>query len=408
MNIVMRHLRTLCILLSMLSLSSSCQSQIHQYNPNFEISARNFCDTIPIEIEDDQIYLNVEIQGRRYRFNLDTGSSQGMVFRGDFLRSCKELGNIISRDANNHLDTVKVVQMPSFRLGKIRISGYVASLMPRPSVSNKYDAIIGFDLFNRGLCAKIDARRKLLILSDRKKIFDYESGYTLKYKLKWFVPYVTVSPFIRHDDQALFDLGSKSLYTMSKQSFDEHVVKDLSRLSRPLGADIQRQVEGRTVGQMSIGGHGAEQRGEVVFLKLDRLKWGEFAFEDLRTMTTQGASRIGAELLRYGNVIINPFKKTITFQPFTISDRVTIGNKPMRVAFVPRGNKATVGLVHPQSDAYKAGLRSGDTILQIDDREIRTFQQFLSFPFVEGRNYDFTVKDLKGNIKHVEMSRWGE
>ena len=405
---MVKNLRLICILLSMLSLSSSCQSQIHQYNPNFEISARNFCDTIPIEIEDDQIYINVEIQGRRYRFNLDTGSSQGMVFRGDFLRSCKELGNIISRDANNHLDTVKVVQMPSFRMGHINISGYVASLMPRPSVSNKYDAIIGFDLFNRGLCAKIDARHKWLILSNRKKIFDYENGYTLKYKLKWFVPYVTVSPFLRHDDQALFDLGSKSLYTINKHSFDEHVAKDLSRLSRSLGADIQSQIEGRTVGQMSIGGHGAERRDEVVFLKLDRLKWGDFSFEQFRTMTTQGASRIGAELLRYGNVIINPFKRTITFQPFTIYDNVKIGNKPMRVAFVPNGNKASVGLVHPKSDAYKAGLRSGDIILQIGDRPINTWQQFLAFPFVEGDNYIFTVRDLKGATKHVEMSRWGE
>ena len=53
--------------------------------------------------------------------------------------------------------------------------------MPRHSISDKYDAIIGFDLFNRGICAKIDKQRGLLILTDEKKLFRAEekAGYTL-------------------------------------------------------------------------------------------------------------------------------------------------------------------------------------------------------------------------------------
>lgn len=408
MTVFQKHIRVFAAVVMLMTISTSCSSQIHRYTPDINLSRKNFCDTIPIEIEDDQVYVNVNMQGQSYRFNLDTGSSQGMVFRGDFLRNCKELGNIISRDANNHVDTVKVVQMLPFRMGNITVSGYVASVMPRRAVSNRYDAIIGFDLFNSGLCAKIDARRKIMILTDRKKFFDQETGHALKYKQKWFVPYVTVSPFTRHDDQALFDLGAKALYTMGKESFKEHYAKDLSRLSRQLGADIKSQIEGRTIGNMYIGGHGAEQRDEVVFLKLDRMKWGDYSFEQLRTMTTQGASRIGAELLRYGSVIINPFKKQIVFQPYNHANAVKVGNKPMRVAFVPAGGRASVGLVHPLSDAYKAGLRSGDIIMKIDDKPIASWNQFLNFHFIESRNYTFTVRDTKGNIKQVRITRWGE
>ena len=127
---------------------SVVMGQMHRYNPNFAISHRNFCDTIPIEVEDDQIYINVTMNGKSYRFNLDTGSSQGMVFTGSRIDSLKELGNIISRDANNQTDTVRVVQIPKFTLGSLSIDGYVASLLPSSAVRQKFDAIIGFDLFN--------------------------------------------------------------------------------------------------------------------------------------------------------------------------------------------------------------------------------------------------------------------
>ena len=175
---------------------SVVMGQMHRYNPNFAISHRNFCDTIPIEVEDDQLYINVMMNGKSYRFNLDTGSSQGMVFTGSRIDSLKELGNIISRDANNQTDTVRVVQIPKFTLGSISIDGYVASLLPSSAVRQKFDAIIGFDLFNRGLCGKIDTENKWLILSDQKRIFkkEEENGYGIKYKLKWFVPYLYVSP----------------------------------------------------------------------------------------------------------------------------------------------------------------------------------------------------------------------
>ena len=382
-----------------------------------------FCDTIPIEIEDDQVYVRVLVGDQSYRFNIDTGSSQGMVFpNSSIIRhpSSKTLGNIVSRDANYHLDTVRVVQLPPFRLPllnntqhptpntqELEISHYVASLMPRPSFNDKYDAIIGFDLFNRGLCAKIDAQRGIMVLTNNRRAFrDEESeGYTVKYKLKWFVPYLFVSPFVRHTDEALFDLGSPQLYTMNKESYNQHLQDDLSRLNKNLGADIQRQTEGRAYGQLAIGGHGAEKKDEVAFLRLDRLKFGNFAFNDLRAITTQGASRIGAEILNYGSVIINPFQRQLTFLPYNNDDHVLVGNKPFQVAFVPSNSSrgaVAVGLIWEKSEVYKAGMRQGDVILQIDQRPILTFRDFTQFRFVKGESHRFRMLGTDGKEKIVE------
>ena len=407
--------------------------QLHRYNPNFGLSAENFCDTISIDVEDDLILMPVRIDNKVYRFCLDTGSSQGMVYANSNIPDLVPLGNIISRDANNHVDTVQVIQLPPFTLptnsSQLTVSGYVASLMPRHSISDKYDAIIGFDLFNRGICAKIDKQRGLLILTDEKKLFRAEekAGYTLRYKLKWFVPYLYVSPFVRHTDEALFDTGAPLFYTMSRESFDQHLASDLANLHKNLGAGIERQVEGRAEGHLTLGGFGLEKKDEVVFLHLDRLKWGDFAFTDLHTITTQGASKIGAKLLDFGTVIINPFRKHITFQPYPNevpssgeeglgvvarpspsgeleggSSSVRVGNKQFSVAFVPYKGQAVVGLIWEGSPPYKAGMRQGDVILQIDQRPINSFADFQRFGFIKGERHRFRLRDQQGVEKIVE------
>ena len=429
-------------LLLSLSWCSLHAQQLQRYNPHFHLSAKNFCDTIPIIIEDDLILLPVTIGDQQFRFLLDTGSSQGMVYANTDVYPLVTLGNIISRDANNHQDTVQVVQLPPFTLNTlpssarptatlssertlnstpITISGYVASLMPRDAVSSKYDAVIGFDLFNRGLCAKIDRQQSVLILSDNKKAFRNEEklGHTLRYKLKWFVPYLYVSPFVRHTDEALFDTGSTALYTMSRQSFDEHVAADLANLSKQLGADIERQVEGRAQGHLSIGGFGIEEKDEVVFLHLDRLKWADFSFTDLHAITTQGASKIGSQILSYGSILINPFRKRITFLPNPSTavplptgegqggasdgapSSVRVANRQLGVAFVPQQGRATVGLIWDQSQPYQAGMRQGDIILQIDQRLILTFADFLRFRFVKGEPHTFRLITADGTEKTV-------
>ena len=407
--------------------------QLHRYNPNFGLSAENFCDTISIDVEDDLILMPVRIDNKVYRFCLDTGSSQGMVYANSNIPDLVPLGNIISRDANNHVDTVQVIQLPPFTLptnsSQLTVSGYVASRMPRHSISDKYDAIIGFDLFNRGICAKIDKQRGLLILTDEKKLFRAEekAGYTLRYKLKWFVPYLYVSPFVRHTDEALFDTGAPLFYTMSRESFDQHLASDLANLHKNLGAGIERQVEVRAEGHLTLGGFGLEKKDEVVFLHLDRLKWGDFTFTDLHTITTQGASKIGAKLLDFGTVIINPFRKHITFQPFPNevpssgeeglgvvarpspsgeleggSSSVRVGNKQFSVAFVPYKGQAVVGLIWEGSPPYKAGMRQGDVILQIDQRPINSFADFQRFGFIKGERHRFRLRDQQGVEKIVE------
>lgn len=378
------------------AVSATSHAQMHRYDLSFNLSKHNFCDTIPIDVINNQVYINATMNGRPLRLNLDTGSSQGMVYADFSVGRLTTLGGVISRDANQHVDSLVAVELPPFTIGGITVSHYVATMVPRKRVRRNYDASVGFDIFNRGICAKIDARRGILVITDLPGVFDGEQGYALKYKMKWFVPYVLVSPFMRHVDQALFDLGSRPLYTMNKASFDTHSYKS---------KQVNAQVEGRSRGHLAIGVHGPEDEDEVAFLHLDRLKWDDFSFTDYHTITTQGASRIGVEILNYGSVVINPFKKRIVFQPYNNADSVRVGNKQMGVAFVPEEGRTAVGLIWDGCEAYQRGMRQGDVVLRVNNTVIRTFDDFVRFPFVEGRKYKFLLVDREGKNKEVMTER---
>lgn len=376
-------------------ITNSVWAQMHNYDTNFEYSLHHFVDTIPIEIEKNQIFVWVEINGKQHRFNIDTGSSQGVVYQDSHLDNHIELGRVVSRDAAGNRDTVRVIQLPPMKIGRLGITNYVASVFTRHRSHQNYDAILGFDLLNKGLCCKIDARQKHIILTDRRDFFDQEPGYGIRYKLKWFVPYLLVSPFKRHVDEVLFDTGSRHLYTMNKQSFDQHAYKS---------KNVESQVESRAHGSFAIGHLGAERTDEVAFLNLDRLKWDEFSFNRVRAITTQGASRIGAQILDYGTITINGFRRKITFQPYQGIDSVEVNNPLPRIAYIPRFGRPVIGLILEDCNEYRAGLRQGDMILAINRKSVDSFDEFVNYPFVEDRVYLILVKTKDGRNKEVTLT----
>ena len=169
--------------------------------------------------------------------------------------------------------------------------------------------------------------------------------------------------------------------------------------------DFETQVEGVSWGRRSIGTFGAERPGETAFLWLDELQWDFFTFHDYHTLTTQGNSRIGAQILNYGNIIINPKRKELIFQPFEEGNHCYISNTQTDIAFVPYNGHAMVGLIWEKSKQYESGLREGDVILSIDNIPILSFQHFLNYPFISSHKHQFKVRGSDGRIRIVESER---
>lgn len=379
---------------------SKINDGMYRYNLSFTLSKTNFVDTIPIVFSDDQVYIPVMIDGQKRMFNLDTGSSGGVVYEGGNIAYGERLGDVQSRDANNRIDTIPAVRMPSFVLGSIVINGYSANVLSRPEGRYAYDGILGFDLFNKGLYAKIDARAGYIVLTDRPHFFDREPGYKLKYKLRRFTPYIYINTFLDHEEPTLFDLGAQELYVINKASFDKCRHED---------ARVVSMIEETSEGQSAIGNYGAEKEGLLFYILFKRLGWDDdFALCNVRGTTTQGDSRMGAQLLRYGSVVINPKKRTLSFRPFNGKDTVEVNNRLDPITYVPVDGRAVVGTIRHTSRQYKIGFRQGDVILKINNDEIPDFQTFRNYHFVKGERYVFVLRSRRGFNKEVTVEQWGQ
>ena len=91
---------TKCLVLMILALWC-CKgvAQIQPYDTDFELSEKKFVIRVPIEIENNQVYVQLVINGQQYRFLLDTGAGQGVIYDDLVFNGVRTLGYTMSRDA---------------------------------------------------------------------------------------------------------------------------------------------------------------------------------------------------------------------------------------------------------------------------------------------------------------------
>lgn len=386
------------VLLLLLLWSADVSAQQYHYKLNFSLSVEDFADTISISVDQGRVYVPVSIGGHTYRFLLDTGAGMSGIYSDTRIDGAKPIGHITSHDANGQSHMTPVVSLPAMQLGNLTVTGYRVNVVNRPPGVKNADGIVGFDIFNKGLLGKIDVRQKRLILTDRKTLFRDEPGYEARYRLNFHVPQVTVSPFEGFKEAVRFDTGDRSLYTISRETLEQAAMEVDQHL-------IDSQTEGRTVGSLRMSHYGTETTDEVTALCLWQLRWGDYSFYNVRTLTAQGRATIGAALLNYGTVIINPHKRRLIFQPYDGGEGTMVDNRLPDIYYVPLHGMASVGLVWEDSEPYRQGFRQGDIILQINDTPIRSFRQFTAFPFIKGMTYTLTLRDKEGRDKQVRLTR---
>ena len=168
--------------------------------------------------------------------------------------------------------------------------------------------------------------------------------------------------------------------------------------------EIADQIEGTTYGSQTIGHFGTERSGRIVLLNLRRLLWGDFAFHDIHCTTVSGGSHIGAPLLDYGAVVIDPFRRQLVFQPYDGMTSVTMANRLHDIVIVEHSGRAMVGMVLADGKAWNAGFRQGCLIEQVNGQPL-TFQQFLRYRWIRNLEYEFTLR-LPNGMRTTLRALW--
>ena len=284
---------------------------------HFCFGQSDFADTIPLEWTARNAYLIVEVNGRRMRFMIDTGSSMSVIYqqaiasRGeDFKRSLTTTGHITMHDALGANTKVSIVEGESFRIGHTEVCHYPLTVMRRAPGTAMCDGILGFDIINHGLTVKIDTRNHMLVITDNSKMLarEQKAGHTLRYTLQRHIPYVTLQPFEAMHEEMAFDTGCSFMCLINK----EH----LNRYESMRPEEVEGQIAERDKELVLIGSLSNDTAQTTTIIQLKALKWKRHEMRGIETQTTEGRSRVGSRLLEQGAVIINGRSRQITLCPY--------------------------------------------------------------------------------------------
>ena len=372
---------------------------------DFTINRKDFVDTIPLNYRYGQILLVVAIDGKTYNLCLDTGAAMGAIYENSSISLALQDTTVTVIDSQNAKRKTRVMRLAPMQLGSLTITDYPAGLMPESVFSDCYnDGVIGFNLFRRGVSAKIDLQNKVLILTDRKDFFRKEKGITFRYKA-YQTPVVTLEPSTMCRDVATFDTGFYDFYTMNKaRSFDLFTQAGKDK-PISIARKMREQVRWKGKGRASIGLFGVGKEDEVASLQLDRLRIGKMSFFNVPAKTGAGNSLLGCQMLEYGSIIIDPFREKLTFQPRNSSDTCRVDRRPSDFFVVPVGGKPIVSLINEQSKVYANGMRMGDTITGVDGRKMDNFCMFVAEVNAKKRTYKLSLLSEEGVKKEIVYER---
>ena len=354
--------KNLCwVLFTLLLFPASAQQ------PDKEISKVNFADTIPFEFVRNKMLVSSFVDGRPVKLIFDTGVTSMMINRSLLDGSGTTLYTDSVRDANGVKKPLSYTYLKELRLGDIRFRNYKAGCWDmgqnNPFACEGADGLIGGDILQT-LSVKIDVMNKRLILTDRRKHFAADKGKWNSMKVMNNIPVIAVQPFRKvHESAVMFDTGSDGFYEMCDDIYKQ-LMDRMPQYISPLIVD-----KGSGKSKMGLLGSGTD----VLRYRLqsDECKINGVKFTNVFTETHTGSiSRIGADLLNYGLVIVDYPRQQFLFSPYEKVSAIELPVENVTFPLVFEEGRIKIGLVWEHSEAWRLGLRKGFVLLQINGEEL--------------------------------------
>ncbi|RAR48425.1 retropepsin-like aspartic protease [Flavobacterium lacus] len=323
-----------------------------------KINQKKYYEEISFELVNDKIILPVVINNKTFKFLLDTGApnviSKTVLAEINVQNSRK----INVSDANNQSDEMEMVTIESMKLGNLTFDNNAALVSDLDNhfilKCFKMDGFIGSNLL-RNSVIKISLKDKKIIITDHIKNLQTKAKPSkLKLISEQKSPYVKIyfsnSNKDRVSEEVLIDTGMDGFYEMSNRAYsifsNENILEEMAR----------------STGSSSIGLFGAAPEKEQILLKAPFLKLNETTFENLITNTTDdNNSRIGLDVLKHGDIIIDFKKKKFYFEAV---ENVVWDKKPPVYSATIIDNKYAVGFVWDAT--FRDKLSYGDEIIRVD------------------------------------------
>lgn len=338
-------------------------------------AAQTFRTAVPYVVQGGKLIATVHVNGHPGRFLIDTGApcclSHTFARRVGISPGAEKTGS----DSNGRTVRAALVVIDSLRLGATSFHQLQAMEWEEGNPTEQFgiDGILGYNLLRLGV-AIFDARAQRLVFTNLDRIPRLAEHTPLPLvgddRLACFE--VCCSP--ASIDTVMFDTGAADFYEMSSRSYDRLRADTLG---------IRHLASAR--GILSLGAAGVEEMSLKHRLRIPLLALGSSlspsasVFSNVSVITTSARlSRIGSELLRHGDVVIDYPRRRFYFLPHAApsppsAPRAAASSAPPPLAdlYVPEWDVVlTVG-----SDGYLCAgivwdatlpLRSGTRILAVN------------------------------------------
>jgi hypothetical protein len=331
--------------------------------PDFLISGGKTSTTIPFELRNNHIYLQVKLNGQGpFELLCDTGGANIVTPELAKGIGLKYEGTLQGRGVGEKSEDVALTKIQTLQVGEATISNQLFAVFPLSTLANvegqPMHGLIGYEVFKR-FVVKIDYENSRLTLMMPSSFSYSGSGMAVPFKFNGHVPQVE-GEIDAIPGKFDIDTGGRTSLTILAPFAEKH------NLKARYGAKVEAVVG---------WGIGGPARGLVTRAKI--LKLGSIAIENPVTelsLQTKGAfidpyvaGNVGAGVLKRFNIIFDYTRQQLIFERNANDslpdnyDRagmwLNLENGTFQVADVVAGGPAE-----------QAGLKSGDSILAIEGK----------------------------------------
>ncbi len=335
-------------------------SQGSEFNLNKgRIKQKDYFIEIPFEFSKGQIIVNVSINGKIYRFSIDTGAPTSI---SDSLYNKLNLSTIHKlelTDANNEKDSVVVGLLNSLNIGSIEIENTPVLIINSNNPIYKCLGLNGNIGSNslRNSVIQFSLPDKMVRITDKVAKLNLKRKHSQKIQItpNQSNPFFWIKLKGRDKGklQLLFDSGMEGFMDISLRNF--YIFKKY---------DIFRNIVS-SEGNNRIGLLGNTNDTLHYRMTVPKIEFGKIKLHNSKLNTTKSIdSRIGTKLLEYSIVTLDYSKEKIYFTP--INDNVKDIYEPTwPVEPTFKDDKFQVGFIW-NPDKY-SNINLGDEIVYVND-----------------------------------------
>jgi hypothetical protein len=359
------------IILSLIILIGFNQVCIGQKDFSFNqgnTSQANYFEEIPFEVIKEKIIVKAMLNGKSYRFILDTGAPT--TIRESLKNELKPdiLAKIPVSDANDNMDSLVVVSLSEIQIGQVDYHDIPALVVNDNNPifeCLQIDGFIGSNLLRNSII-QIDSKAKTLSLANDVAKLKLNKGYSSDIFLDAQSGPIVSLRVKNNKNRAKFDLlmdtGMEGLFDLSMDHYFQ--------MEQHFGENGLFKVKSKAEGSNSMGLFGIAQNTTQYRLEVPVLEINGSDFLNVPIETTvDNNSRIGNKLMEFGKVVIDYKNKKFYFVPFEKKE-MNLSEKQFPVDFFPSNNKLYVGFVWDKM--LEGKISRGDQVISIDGKNFES------------------------------------